>query len=130
MAKRKRTKYSPGGLHANKTFDNIGELSGSVGGPQNRLNLSVDVKSPKEYHSFGVKGNQSQGVTSLTGSTGTAKNRIKASVGVGEHKGQYGVTASRNIKHGEVAATVRRQSKPFSYGQENYFGVRFTKKLR
>ena len=129
MAKRKRTKYNNGGLQISKTFENVGELSGNVAGNQSQRNFSFAYKTPETHHSFGVKGDSNQGITGFSGSTGTAKNRIKANVGVGSRKGQYGVTASRNIRDGEISATVNRQQKPFSSGRETYVGIQFTKRF-
>ena len=129
MAKRKRAKYSHGGSHVSKTFNNIGEFSGSVGGNQNQISFAADYQSPEKLHSFGVRGSSTQGVTSLTGSTEIANTKLQADVGVGVRKGQYGVTASRNLGAGEISATVKQQPKPFSYGQTTYFGIGFTKRF-
>ena len=118
MPKKKRAKYNEGGLTARKNFPNIGKFAVHAAGTQSARTYSFDYQTPKEHHSFGMRGQSDNGITDLTGSTGTDKTRLRVNVGVGPNKGKVEGKISRNLSRGRGEVSLSGK-----YGKNDYEGI-------
>jgi len=129
MPKKKRAKYNEGSLTTRKNFTGIGKFAVHAAGNQSARTYSVDYQTPKEYHSFGMRGQSDSGITGFTGSTGTDTTRLRVNVGVGPNKGGVQGKISRNLPRGQGELSFTAGQRPTGYGMNKFVNIGFTRKF-
>ena len=89
-----RFKYSNGGLHAQKTFENIGSIEGSIDGNQNYR--SGNVTASKNVGNAKVSASKFKDSMGTSGSNYSVEAQLKNKSSVSATKSKYNMGASYN----------------------------------